>query len=200
MPARTPADRLSSPARRHPLRSLLAAAGVLFAAVSIALVGTGTSYALWNTTTTANAATVNAGSTGITVNGQANFVIAGLDTTKLGPGLSVVAPVTIKNTGTTKLSVTATGTTVTGTNLAAAQALAAELALTITPSATCTAGLGGGTTGQMPAFSTTAYPVVVQPGAELPLCLEVKMGPDAPTTVQGSTLSFTINIAGAQVR
>ena len=75
MPARTPADRLSSPVRRHPLRSLLAAAGVLFAAVSIALVGTGTSYALWNTTTTANAATVSAGSTGITVAAFAVVVV-----------------------------------------------------------------------------------------------------------------------------
>lgn len=200
MPARTPAHRLSSPARKHPLRSLLQAVCVLIAAVSIALVGTGTSYALWNTTTTANAATVSAGSTGITVNGQANYVVTGLDTTKLGPGRSAVAPVTVKNTGTTKLSVTATGTTVTGTNLAAARALAAELALTVTPSATCAAGLPGGTTGQMPTFSTVAYPIVVQPGAEMPLCVEVKMDLDAPVSVQNTNLSFTINVAGLQVR
>ena len=177
-------------------RKLIVTAGMFALAIILALVGTGTSYALWNGTSVVDASTVTSGSTGLTVNGVTSYSIPGMDTIKIGPGQSVVAPLTLVNTGTIPLSTTISGTTVTSQT----NALADELTITVTASATCTTGLVGGTTARMAEFATSATPVVMEAGSTLQLCLVVTMDADAPVSVQGGTATFTMYFDAAQVR
>lgn len=190
-PTPTVADR--EPARRaSATRRLLVSTGVLVVAIVIALLGTGTSYALWNGRADIAGGSVSSGTTGVTAS-----AVTGLDLSRLGPGQSVVTsvPVTVTNGGSTKLAVAVASTTVGGST-----ALAAELSLTVTQGTTCSVGMTGGTTGRLTGFTTTATPVVLDPGTALDVCLQVTMDLDAPISVKNLTSSFTLNLTGSQVR
>jgi hypothetical protein len=179
-------------------RRILSAAGAVVIATIFALIGTGTSYALWNGRATVNASSVTSGATSITIDGQSTaYALDALDTTKLGPGQSVITPTpfVIQNTGSTRLSVTVAGTTIP----AASAALAAELSLTLSTAATCTIGTAGAT-GPLVGYTTTATPIVLAPGASIPVCLQATLDLDAPATLQAKAATFTLAIDATQVR
>ncbi|MGO7983777.1 TasA family protein, partial [Rhizobium johnstonii] len=77
--------------------------GALLAVCAVSRATTGGTFALWNSTATVSVPSVQAGSLTITVNDAAT---ANLDMslTKLAPGVSLYAPVTVKNTGTLPVS------------------------------------------------------------------------------------------------
>lgn len=185
-----------SPRLPRVIRSLLISAGIFVGAILLALLGAGSSYALWNTSTVISASTVSSGSTGLAINGSSSYTIAALDTTKLGPGQSVVVPLTVANTGSTPLNAFVAGTIVN----AQTNSLASYLTIVLTQSATCTPGLTGGTSLRMAGFNTAASPYPVPAGVTIPVCLEVRMDSTAPASVMSSTATFTMSITADQVR
>jgi hypothetical protein len=181
---------------RRPLRALLASAGLLVLVVATALLGAGGSYAAWNTSTVTNASSVNSGSTSLTVNDSATFTIPNLSLTALGPGQSVLVPLTFKNVGTTALNATVTKTTI----VTDVQGLSAELAVVASASSTCAASASTVAGTRLANFTTTATPFTLQAQASLPICLEIKMDVDAPMSVAGGSTTFSMAIAAVQVR
>jgi hypothetical protein len=113
----------------------------------------------------------------------------------LYPGRSVVsaAPLTVKNTGTTALSVTATAPTFTTAN----SVLAPHLTVALRASATCAPGVAGTPPIALPASMGTS--LILAPGAQSQLCLEVYLSASAPSGVQGLSAAFTVQLTGAQV-
>lgn len=161
------------------------------AAVLVAVVAAGGTYALWNESKSLDPGTITSGHTGLTINDLTSYPIVGLDTTALYPGYSVItaSPLTVKNTGTTPLHVTPG--TVTFSN--PSSALASQLVVAIRQTATCTATPVGST-----ATSFTSFDL--QPGATTTICVEVQLKSNAPASVQGITLGFTAQLVGTQVR
>ena len=178
-----------------PIRKILVATGGIALATSVALVGTGTTYALWNSETAVNASTVTSGSTSLSINGTTDYAIP-LDLTKIGPGQSVWTPLTILNTGTTPLSAAVSSATIN----AQTNGLADNLTITLTPAATCVGNLGGGITAPLAAFTTAATPYLMAAGSTVQLCLEVTVNANAPATVQGGTANFSLTFDAVQVR
>jgi hypothetical protein len=181
---------------RRPLRALLMSAGLLVLVVAIALLSAGGSYAAWNTSTTTNASAVTSGSTALTVNGSTSYTVPNLSLTALGPGQSVLVPITLKNVGTTPLNATVSKTTI----VSDTQGLSAELAVVATTSSACTATASTVTGTRLATFTTTATPFTLQAQASLPICLEIKMDVDAPMTVAGGSTTFSMAITAVQVR
>lgn len=179
---------------RRPFRGFLFSAGLLVVVVALALLGAGGSYAAWNSSTATNASSVSAGSTGITVNGSAEYTFPNLNLAGLGPGQSVLVPLTIANTGTTALNTVVTSTTI----VSDTNGLSAELTAAVAASSTCTASTMAGA--RLASFTTTATPFVLAAGASLPICLDIKMDLDAPMSVAGGSTTFTMAITGTQVR
>jgi len=182
--------------QRRPLRALLASAGLLVLVVAIALLSAGGSYAAWNTSTTTNASSVSSGSTALTVNGATSFTIPNLSLTALGPGQSVLVPLTLKNVGTTPLNATVSKTTI----VTDVKGLSAELGVVVTASSACAASASTVTGTRLASFTTTATPFTMQAQASLPICLEIKMDVDASMSVAGGSTTFTMAITAAQVR
>ncbi len=179
-------------------RRILSAAGAVVIATIFALIGTGTSYALWNGRATVNASTITSGSTSLTIGGQSTaYTLDALDTTKLGPGQSVITPTPfiLQNTGTTRLSVAVVSTTIPS----ASAALAADITLTLSTATTCTIGTAG-VAAPLVGYTTTASPIVLAPGGSIPVCLQATLDLDAPATLQAKTASFTLNVDAVQVR
>ena len=185
---------IAAPRGRSASRLLLQAAGAGLAVVIFALLGTGTSYALWNGRAVTNASTVTAGSTVIAINGSSNYVIPTLTSVKLGPGRSTFAPFIITNTGNTPVSA------IVATTASTANALTDELSIRVTASGTCSAGLAGGTIGRMATFSTTPTPVLLRAGSSSTVCLEIVVDLDAPVSTANLASDFTLTVTATQVR
>jgi len=189
------AETTSAPrSRPSVLRRMLSAAGAIAVATFLALLGTGTSYALWNGEAVVDASRVSSGNVGLTINGAAAYSLTSLDAKKLAPGRSQVAPLAIANTGTTRLSVTVSGTEV----LAQSNSLASFVTASLVAAADCAvatfvpAPLGG--------FTTTAAPVVLEPGETRQFCLAIGLATAAPSSVQGGSATFAMTINAVQVR
>lgn len=161
----------------------------------LAIGGAG-SFALWSGEARADGGTISSATTGLTVNGVQNAVIAGLDASKLGPGMAVVSAVTVANTGAIPLTLAVTSSAVT----AQTNALAGELTVRLTPVATtaaCTSGLTG-PSGRIVGFTTPAS-AALAPGSSAIYCLELALDLDAPPSTQGGTTSFSLTYTGTQV-
>ena len=182
--------------QRRPLRALLASAGLLVLVVAIALLSAGGSYAAWNSSTATNASSVSSGSTALTVNGETSFTIPNLSLTTLGPGQSVLVPLTLKNVGTTPLSATVSKTTI----VTDVKGLSSELGVVVTASSACAASASTVTGTRLASFTTTATPFTMQAQASLPICLEIKMDVDASQNVAGGSTTFNMAITATQVR
>lgn len=182
-------------ARRNPATAILGTAGAIAAAVAIALLGTGTSYALWSGEVALDASAVSSGSTGLTINGVSAYPLAGLDLSRLAPGQSVDAPITLANTGTTALAIVPSAEVTTQTN-----ALGDHLLLALHPGSAC------GTAAESPPGSPLAFlgagsdPYVLDAGSTLDLCLTIVLGRTAPATVQGGSATFTVTLDAVQDR
>ncbi|WP_051973612.1 hypothetical protein [Cryobacterium sp. MLB-32] len=176
-----------------PLRSMVNTALVLAAVIVVSVAGVGGTYALLSTSaTTESGATVTAGSSSLSVNGQTSFIAGDLSVNRLGPGASALLPLTLTNTGTTPLTVTASMNSVVSSH--SAIALAGWLTVHLTPTAVgsgCTAGLTTGSSGGLPTFTTTT-PYLLGVDESLAVCLEVALAFDAPSEVQGGAAAFTL--------
>jgi hypothetical protein len=174
-------------------RSLLAAAGLLAVGTVVVLTGTGSTFALWSTTQTVTGPTIVSGDTGLTINGETDYVLPGLRLAALAPGQSLIAPLTLRNTGSTPLGVRVAGTDITGES----NGLAASLAASVTQAASCAPGLPGARSAPLAGFATP--PLASLPaGSDLSVCLEVRLDPAAPATVQGGSAGFTMTFEATQ--
>ena len=177
--------------KRGLVRKMVGLVGTLSIAVTVALVATGGTYALWNTKATVNASSVTSGSTAITINDAATFAIPSLDAGALLPGRSTIsAPLTVKNTGTTQASVTLGTVSITDPS----GILGPSLAVYVRQASTCTV-TAAGTTPQ--SFSA---PIVLAVGASTTLCVEVRLADAAPATVQGKSATFSVRLDAVQKR
>ena len=172
-------------------RRLGGAAGATAAAVIVAVMAAGGTYALWNASAELNAGTINTGNTGLTINDVTSYAIVGLDTSALYPGYSTITPtpLTVKNTGTTPLAVTPGTVTFSDP----ASALATQLVVAVRHIDTCTPTPFGSTPVSFTSFT-------LQPGATTEVCVEVQLKSSAPASVQGLALGFTAPLNGIQVR
>lgn len=161
-------------------------------------ISSGTTFALWVGTAPVNASTVATGNSGITVNGQTSYVVSALDPSRLGPGTSVAAPVTVANSGSVPLSAfVSQGVVNSQTNL-----MANELTLrvvSVANSAACITSVTGGVSGRIPGFTSATTPISLATGGSQVVCLVLTLDLDAPATVQGGTTSFTLTLTGTQV-
>ncbi|SFN69271.1 SipW-dependent-type signal peptide-containing protein [Mycetocola miduiensis] len=180
--------------RSSAIRRILATAGVFGVAIATALSATGATYALWSDNASVNAPTLTAGSTGLTINGMTDATIP-MTAAHLYPGGSVVsaAPLTVHNTGTVPLSVTAAAPVFSSTDAV----LAPHLTVALRPSDACAPGAVGTPPTALPA--SMGSPLLLPPGADVRLCLEVYLSADAPSTVQGAAAAFAVELDGAQV-
>jgi len=188
-------------AKSSRFRSVVNGLIFLTATVTISLLATGGTYAMWNTTATVKGSTISSGSTALSIKASTaadstlvtDYTVTGLDVTALLPGRSVItaSPMTFKNTGTTKLSFSVASITY-------ANGTMVELSSKLTPvlrqSAACS------TSPDNAAPVASALPIVMAPGASIPVCLEVGLDASALPSVQGQTASFAITLAVTQVR
>ena len=173
------------------IRRVGAAAGAAAAAVIIAVGAAGGTYALWDGSARMDPGTISTGNTGLTINGVTSYPVVGLDTTSLYPGYSTITatPLTVKNTGTTRLSVTPGIVTFSDSS----SALASQLVVAVRNIATCTPTPFGSTPVSFTSFT-------LQPGQTTKVCVEVQLKSGAPSNVQGLSLGFTAPLNGIQVR
>ena len=192
-----------SEARRNPVQTILTTAAMFGIAVVLAVIATGGTYALWNSKTAVNASTVTSGTTDFTINDVKNYTISGLDMTKMLPGRSVTTatPLVLKNTGYTPISITP-GTIAFAAPSAStdSETFASNLTVVVKE-----AVVANGTTscvvtpfGSTPASYTT--PIKLTSGQTRSICVEVRLSDNAPSSVQGKTATFTLNLEGVQVR
>ena len=173
-------------------RNLIGVSTVAFAIV-LALIGTGSTYALLNSSGLIGGSSISSGSTSVTVNGAATATIDTAGLALLSPGKSIVAPLIIANTGSTPLSVFVSETRV----VSQSAGLAASLRLRLAPAETCAVNFAGGTAAPLIGFTTTA--IGMDTGATASYCLEISLAANAPASVQGGTAAFTLMLDANQV-
>lgn len=175
----------------HTSKNLLSVSTVAFAIV-LALVGTGTTYALLNSAAAVEGTTISAGSTSLSVNGSTSATLK-TDLRLLALGESTVAPVTITNTGTTPVSVVVSSTTI----VSESRGLAGSLALRFEPAETCETSVAGTSAASIAGFVT--LPQRLETGTSAAYCLEIFLTEHAPTSVQGGSAAFTLVLDANQV-
>ena len=190
----TPAGHLPVTKKPSAIRAVFTTAGFLMVGLLVAGISAGGTYALWNDTVPATAATIATGKSGLTVNDDPVTFSVDLSGTTLLPGRSVVpaAPIRLKNIGDTPLSVTAPTITFTPATAAIAQYL--TISMTTTTAATCTVTASGD---PLPA---TSSPIPFAIAQTRTVCLEVRLASNTPSTMQGEIGTFLINLNAAQVR
>lgn len=191
MPASSRTGRHSA-ATVSPVRAVLKTIVVFGGGLAIAIAAATGTYALWNTAAPVQGATINAGTIGLTINGQTNFAVDLTGTTLL-PGRSVVqaTPLQFVNTGHTPINVTASSIVFTPASAAVQPHL--QISLRPAVAATCTV------TPEATPLPASIAPISFTVGQTRPMCLEVRLVSTAPSTVQGLTAAFTINLAVTQV-
>lgn len=177
--------------RRSLARRLLSATIAVSIAVIAALSATGVTYAMWNGKTTVDGSSVSSGTTSVTINDVSDYVLPALTTSKLLPGRSVVsAPLTVRNTGYTPVSITIGSTVFADPS----SPVSSNLLVVVRQASFCEPTAFGTT----PASFTT--PIVLARGASTQVCVEARLRNDAPASVQGLESTFTITFAAVQVR
>ncbi|WP_148076750.1 TasA family protein [Frigoribacterium sp. PhB24] len=183
---------------RRPLRSLWAGTAVVAGAVTVALVATGGTYALWNTSSTSNAQVVRSGTAALSISGQPNLG------TPLAPGQATATTFSVTNGGDVPLSMRVAVTTTrtsSGESGTGAGSLD-ELTLRITPvssASDCTATTTGGYSARPAAFDTGSGYFTLPSGISALACLVLALDPDAPAATSGSVADLTITVSGTQV-
>lgn len=176
---------------RAPFRRIFGTTALFASAILVAIVAAGGTYAVWNTRTVVNGSTISAGSTELTINGSASYVVPGMDATKLLPGRSVIStPLTLLNSGSTATSVTLGALAFVNPG----SALASNLLVVVRQAAVC----------EVTPYGTTpvsfSSPIVLNAGQSTLVCLEARLSASAPASVQGTTATFTIPLNAVQVR
>ncbi|PZE35352.1 TasA family protein [Curtobacterium sp. MCPF17_031] len=169
----------------------------LVLAVAAAVVGSGGTYALWNSTSETPASTVRSGTAALAV-----APLTAMYRTPLAPGRSTTGTFSVRNSGSVPLAIR---TQVTTLHVAYASvpdsAVLDELTLRLAPvarAADCRPGLGG-YAARPAAFDTGSGHFTLPIGASATGCLEMVLDADAPQTVSGAVTDFTVTITGTQV-
>ncbi|WP_019178907.1 hypothetical protein [Microbacterium yannicii] len=176
-------------------RLLLGALGTAAAIVLGVLTGGGT-YAAWNVAATASAAaTLQAGSAGLTASNLQ------LSAAGLYPGRTVYAASTVRNTGTTALALTIDPVKGPAAPTPFTQSLVISAGKAAT-AADCSAGRAtAGATIGIGAATGSDLKLSLAPGASTLLCIGVGLPQNAPAAAAGAAASaVTITISGTQVR
>jgi predicted ribosomally synthesized peptide with SipW-like signal peptide len=190
-----PTGRHRAPRRR---RWVWALGVALVAAVATAVVGSGSTYALWNDSAETDGVTIQSGTATLAVT-----PMDVRDPAPLAPGSSTTGTFTVRNSGTVPLSVrlALTGTKVSYAPSVPAAAVLDELTVRLSAVARatdCRAGLGG--YGARPtAFDTGSGYYTLPVGITGTACVEVVLDADAPQTVAGAVTDFTLTVTGTQV-
>ena len=190
---KTPRTRRRSAKRPFsPIRTILSPAGVFGGAILLAIAAATGTYAMWNAAAPVSGATIDSGTVGLTINGSQSHSVDLTGTTLL-PGRSVVqsTPLQFTNTGVTPLNVTSTGIVFTPASAAVQPYLQVSLRLAV--AATCTV------TPEATPLPASIAPVAFAIGQTRQMCLEVRLLPTAPASLQGATANFTINLSAVQV-
>jgi hypothetical protein len=181
-------------ARRH--RWAWPAVLALVVAVLTALLGTSSTWALWNRAASTAPSTVHSGTATLTVSQLS------MTTTPLAPGTSSTGTFTITNTGTVPLTTRVTTTTarVSSTSTASATVLG-EVTLrysVVTTVASCRAGLTA-TSGRVASFDSGTDRTAVPVGGQRIGCVEMVLDTDAPQSVAGAGVAVGLTVTGTQV-
>jgi hypothetical protein len=185
-------------ARASKSRSFVGGLTFLTVTVTLSLLATSGSYALWNGKTVINGSSLNTGNIALTVNTVTSYTLT-MPTTALAPGKSVLATATVANAGTVPISASVESTTITANT----NNLASSLTLTISPVASagaCAIGVSGGTTAALTSFNTTSAPYAMPAGASQIVCFELKLDNAAPASEQGGSTTFRLNLVANQTR
>lgn len=169
----------------------------LVAAVTTALLGSGSTYALWNGTASTKASTVKSGTATITVS-----PLTAMHTTPLAPGAGTTGTFSVRNTGTVTLGmrVMTTATKVAYANTSDAAVLGeVTLKLSLVASAAdCRPGIGG-LSARVASFDTGSGYLSLPAGGGGVGCVEMTLDADAPQVVSGAVVDFTLTVTGTQV-
>jgi len=192
-----------APRRRRIALSALGVLALMCAGVIVGFAGTGGTYAAWNSSATVKGATLTTGSTVIQVGKTSNGTFAAsLDlstlTSNMEPGDTVAAGFTMKNTGTTGVTVGANVTATPAGNASTSLAGALRVAVVaLTGSATCSSSWG------TPNASLTSYSASnlaqLATNTTRNFCLLLTLPTGAPSAAQGGSVPFTVNLTGLQV-
>lgn len=171
--------------RRRLFRSLLLTAGAVIAATVIALGGVGGTYALWSKAAPAmSTTTLTAGTASMTVSQPDAFSL-------LAPGRTVSRPFTITDTGDTDLKAQVSTASFSGT-------LATVATVQITDSATCSGG--NVVWSRTPSTRSNDGTVIttIPKGQSKTLCMTITIDAAAPASTEGTTMTNSLSIIGAQ--
>jgi hypothetical protein len=178
---------------RFPLRAVLGTAFAILAAVGLAVVTAGGTYALSNSQQPiAPVATITAGSAAL----RATALV--VPPTPMYPGLTLFAPSTVTNTGTVALSLSGALSAPAAPN-ALSQNLSVGFA--VAPAAGCPAS---GPLATPPAGATLGSPdlktaIVIPAGGQVSLCVSISLLPTASAAAQSQTATgLTLTVLGAQ--
>ena len=194
--------RHSAEAPKSTIRSLLATAGIFAVAIGMAGTVTGSTYALWNTEVAAKGASISSGTIGLTIDTKTDLALAGMDLWQLLPGGSVVnaQPLTLRNTGSTRLKVSLLSTTFAAAPAAASTLTPAVLATYVQVSFRAATGTSCTVTDSATALPASIAPTTLAVGGSTTVCLEVRLKADAPAAFEGQPINLTVNLTGVQMR
>ncbi|MEL4319590.1 TasA family protein [Leifsonia sp. YIM 134122] len=172
--------------------------GAIVALCAAAILTSGGTFALWNSTASVSAGTITSGTLAITVNDGSTSPIS-FSQMPLAPGTMGIAAIKVTNSGTIPLDLHVLSTTVSSTTNALAPQLRLGVAA-VASSAACTGAAVADPTVALASFSTPASPGLstLAAGVSTYLCFELKLDSAAPQSVQGGTATFTITLEGNQ--
>lgn len=178
-------------AKRASRRTLATSTLATGLAVLIGLSGAGATYALLSASVTAQGATVQSGTLTLLVNGSSS---AALGNWAVAPSTPIAKAFTVTNTGDAAADLVAQTATTTNPSLAS---YATARVTPVANSGACTVGLAG-TQGPLNGYTSPAALSTIAAGATQTFCLEVGLVANAPGSVSGQSLNFTLNINGTQ--
>lgn len=175
--------------------SLLGTAAAISAAVCVAVLATGGTYALLNSTTSVPGASIRSGAAALAlapVSGRS------LTTAALYPGLTIYGAYTATNTGDLPLALTVQA--LTGLDPASEFSDALVVAVgVVADSASCQTGYPATWTGTRASAAAGSLGTVLATGATAILCLSVALPVNVPDGMQGSpSQAFSITVGGTQ--
>ncbi len=173
----------------------------LFAGILIFLVGstTSASWALWNTTDTASGS-VSAATVDILANGSAATTLTGIATAEDGPAVQLTTSVTAKNDG--NLAITY-NTTIVSTESPTGAVIGDKVTYwmwIVSSAASCTntaTVTGTSWTGNLnTGTKTLGSNRTLAAGASEIYCVRTKMASNAPSTIEGQSLTAVVHFVG----
>jgi hypothetical protein len=185
-------------APRHRRALVLWSLALAVIVVTISLVGARGTFALWNTRSAVGAGTLKSGTATLVVS-----PMPALRLSALGPGTASAGVFTVGNTGSTALDirVATTSTKVSYVSPTPDSTVLGALTLhlsSVASSSECTTGRSGAAA-PLASFDTGAGYYRLPKGVTATACLEVSLSADAPQSIAGAVVDFTVTVTGTQV-